>query len=96
MGITGIYPIIKDNCPEFVRACTLSDFFGKTLAIDAMNFMYKFLYGDEPGAHLFQFGAFYSDLVNNSVDPIFVFDGKSPKEKQKVKQEREEKKRSKL
>lgn len=92
MGITAIYPIILQFCPQCIRDCKLSDYKGKTIAIDGNNFMYRFMYGNNVGSHLIQFAIFYCDMVAAGITPLFVFDGKAPAAKQAVKDAREKRK----
>jgi flap endonuclease-1 len=89
MGITGLYPYVKKNCPDSIRKCQLSDYSGKKFALDSPNFMYRFLYGNNPGSHLVQFGHLHCDLLENNITPKYVFDGKAPDAKQDVKDARE-------
>lgn len=96
MGITGIYPLIRKHCPGCIKKTRLEDYRGKVLAIDAGFFMYKFCYGNEPQAHLIQFGWLYVDMVRAGIEPVFVFDGKSPEEKKATKETREKRKKETL
>jgi flap endonuclease-1 len=74
----------------------LSDFAGKPIAIDAMNMLYQFLASirQEDGTPLKDLegrvtghlsGLFYrsAKLVSSGVKPVYVFDGKPPKFKEK-------------
>ena len=82
------------------------DFSGKPIAIDAMNMLYQFLASirQEDGTPLKDFkgritghlsGLFYrtSKLVSGGVKPVYVFDGKPPKFKEKEIEERRRVKR---
>lgn len=88
MGITGIFPLIRKLCPGCIRKCKLEDYRGKSVAIDTNAFVYRFLYGQDKGRHLYQFGEFFCDLVASGIDPFFVVDGPSPEEKAAVQAKR--------
>jgi flap endonuclease-1 len=85
------------------RAISLADLSGKKLAIDAFNTIYAFLsiirqpdgtpLSDRQGrvtSHLS--GLFYRNinLLENGIDPVYVFDGEAPKLKAKEVQKRRE------
>lgn len=82
---------------------SLSDFSGKPVAIDGMNMLYQFLASirQEDGTPLKDFrgnvtghlsGLFYrtAKLAAEGLKPIYVFDGKPPKFKEKELEERRE------
>lgn len=84
----------------------LEDFAGKPIAIDAMNMLYQFLASirQEDGTPLKDLegrvtghlsGLFYrsAKLVSSGVKPVYVFDGKPPKFKEKEIEERQRVKR---
>jgi len=96
MGVNLKDLVIKHNLE-------LKDLAGKKIAIDAYNVIYQFLstirqYDGTPlmdkngnvTSHLS--GLFYRtiNLIEAGVQPVFVFDGKAPVEKQAVQQAREE------
>jgi flap endonuclease-1 len=97
------------NLSELVsgRQIELSDLKGRSIAIDAYNTLYQFLsiirdrFTGEPlrdskgrvTSHLS--GLFYrtTNLLENGIDPVFVFDGTPPKFKKKTSEMREAAKR---
>jgi len=85
---------------------SLDSLSGKVIAVDAFNVLYQFLASirQEDGMPLMDFsgnitahlsGLFYrsSKLIRNGIKPVFVFDGKSHRFKEKTKEERAELKR---
>ena len=88
----------------------ISDFSGKPIAIDAMNMLYQFLASirQEDGTPLKDFkgritghlsGLFYrsAKLVSGGLKPVYVFDGKPPKFKEReIEERRKVKKESEL
>lgn len=93
MGIKGIYDIIHKRVPECRRPTFLAEWKGKKWAFDSNALMYRYLYGGQPNSHLFQFAALVCDLVEFEITGFFVFDGKPPKEKKAVKEQRDKRKR---
>ncbi|EGP86551.1 uncharacterized protein MYCGRDRAFT_100567 [Zymoseptoria tritici IPO323] len=91
MGIKGLYPIIKENCPDAVKEGEIKTQFGRKVAIDASMSLYSFLVAVRSGgeqlmsdtgettSHLM--GMFYRTLriVDNGIKPVYVFDGAPPK-----------------
>ncbi len=87
------------------RTARLEELSGKRFAVDAYNTIYQFLSSirQADGTPLMDFkgnvtghlaGIFYrnSRLLENGIRPIYVFDGKPPKFKEKEREQRKEKK----
>lgn len=90
MGLTGFYNIAK-KVPNGNRPTKLSEWRGKKWAIDCYPLLYKYLFCNQPDAHIVQFGNLVVDLMNAGITAYWVIDGKPPKEKGAVKKERETK-----
>jgi flap endonuclease-1 len=79
MGIKNLNRYFMDNCtPSSIEKKHLGLFQGKTLVIDTSIYLYKFM-GD--GQLIEQMYLMISIFLHYKITPIFVFDGKPPKEK---------------
>lgn len=91
MGIKKLNSYLLSNCStEAISRCPLSHFKGKTLAIDASIYMYKYL---SENAFLENFYNLLSIFRQYQITPLFVFDGKPPIEKNTVLCERYQKRK---
>jgi flap endonuclease-1 len=79
MGITGLKKFLEKHCPHAITERKLSDYSGKKLGIDISIFLYKYLYNF--GDHIVGLTRLIVRLLKNKITPIFIFDGKPPKEK---------------
>ena len=88
MGIQGLTALLKRFVPQAIRQIKLDEFVQKKVAIDANLFLYKFDYTCD---NIFQ-GFFLQmyHLRRRCIEPIYVFDGKPPPEKQRLIQQRKE------
>jgi flap endonuclease-1 len=80
MGIPKLNRWLLDKCsPNSIQKKHLSDFEDKKIAVDISIYLYKFLMDDRFHEHLYLFLAIFKYYC---IQPIFVFDGKAPPEKQ--------------
>jgi 5'-3' exonuclease len=83
MGITGLFPLIGKYAPNVSQQKHLSEFFGKSVAIDVSIFIHKFTkstYGNQDW--ISQFILFLCKLRKYGIKPVCVFDGPNcPKDK---------------
>jgi flap endonuclease-1 len=97
MGIKGLTQLIKQNSPDAIETTNLHKLSGKKVAIDASLFMYKMLinmrttknayFTNKDGKVISHItGIFYktSNYLAVNITPIYVFDGKPPKNKRDV------------
>jgi|PlaIllAssembly_1097288.scaffolds.fasta_scaffold00034_5 5'-3' exonuclease len=93
MGIKGIRNFLKNqyNPEHFEELVPFDVLRGKKIAVDTSIFvcMYKIVY---PNTFEEEFMNLFVALLEHGIEPIFVFDGKSPEEKSEEKKKREEKK----
>jgi len=90
MGIKNLKVILQRKCKIAINTRKLDSYRGMKLAIDASIFMYKAKYNnDDP---IEGFTRLTLRLLKNHITPIYVFDGKPPKEKDEVLQYRRDKK----
>jgi flap endonuclease-1 len=89
MGIRNLYKIIQTKAPNSLQTKPLSAFIGYRVAIDASIFLYKFMY--VYGNVIDGLTRLTTILLKNGILPVYVFDGKPPKEKSDVLKERKEK-----
>ena len=74
---------IKDKGKKGIRSIHLSKYRNKCLAIDVSIFLYRILYRQKD-KHIEGFLNLISKLKNFDIDLIFIFDGRPPKEKKNV------------
>ena len=87
MGIKSLNSFIKNNCPKSIKTMKLSALRGKKIVIDTSIYMYKFI---RQKSLLINFYILCQLCISNNITPIFIFDGKPPKEKEKEIQRRSE------
>ena len=92
MGIKQLNPLLRQRCsPAAIHATPLEKFRGRTLAVDAYIYLYKF---QEHGEFRENVELMLSALLEHGISPIFVFDGKPPAEKRDLIEQRLKAKRS--
>lgn len=89
MGIQNLSKILKSNAPNAMINRPLSSYMGYKVAIDTSIFLYKymFVYGNVIDGLTRLIVA----LLQNGILPVFILDGKPPKEKSDLLKERKEK-----
>jgi len=87
MGIRNLKGFIERRYRGYISH-HLSSLKGKKIAIDTNLYMYKFMYNNEN--YLNHFYNMIGKFRKYNIVPIFIFDGKPPKEKQKTLEERKE------
>lgn len=97
MGIKNLTKLIKSVAPEVIQVAELSQFAGKRFAIDTSIYMYRFMYALKlnkiPDASPVEgFIRQAAALINSGIIPLYVFDGKPPKEKRDTIKDRIERK----
>ncbi len=91
MGIKGLKTLIKKYAPHAFSPINLNQLHNKTVCIDSSILMYKYRYlYDQDNFHILGFITKTLELLDLGIKPIFVFDGKPPKEKQHVLNKRKE------
>lgn len=87
MGIKGVKTYLKNNIPDNkgLKKVSLSKYYGKTIALDFTNFLYKFLLiSDSPDHYLLEFINIIHKFSKYGIDVLFIFDGKPIEEKKKT------------
>jgi len=90
MGIKNLKVILNQKCKTAINIRKLDSYRGMILGIDISIFLYKYLYGNDD--HLEGLTRLILRLLKNHITPLFIFDGKPPKEKNDILQNRKEKK----
>ena len=85
MGIPNLNKFLTKKCQKSITKHPLGDLKNKTLVIDASIYLYKFAGQNKL---IENFYAMISLLLFYEIVPIFVFDGKPPKEKKELIKER--------
>ena len=89
MGIPRLNQFLRASGDGYIQEIALKDLSGKRLAVDASIYMYRFLGDRCLLAGIYQMGMLFWKW---GIDPVFVFDGAPPKEKQEAQQERQKRK----
>lgn len=79
MGIKHLTSLVSKHSPSAITSITLHDIKNYTIAIDGNIYIYKFLYGGSN--HINGLYHMVQKLRKNNIKPLFIFDGKSPVEK---------------
>ena len=90
MGIKNLKVILTQKCGNAINTRKLDCYRGMTIGIDLSIFLYKYLYNNDD--HIEGLTRLILRLLKNQITPIFVFDGKPPKEKDDTLLQRKEKK----
>ena len=86
MGIKNLRIILNQKCRNAINTRKLSCYAGMRIGIDLSIFLYKYLYNN--GDHIEGLTRLILRLLKNQITPVFVLDGKPPKEKDETIQER--------
>jgi len=89
MGIKNLSIILNQKCSCAINERSLTSYSGMVIGIDISIFLYKYLYNNDD--HIEGLTRFILRLYKNNIVPVFIFDGKPPKEKSDVLLERREK-----
>lgn len=84
MGIKGISKLIR----EFSKDITLAELANKKIAIDTSIYLYKFKYNSVGNEFIKKFVYQLISFKKFNIEPIYIFDGKPPIEKQITKDKR--------
>jgi flap endonuclease-1 len=87
MGIRHLNRFLRENCKKSISFISLSELSGKYIAIDISIYLYKY---EAEGCLLENIYLMLSIFRKYDVIPIFIFDGKPPKEKKALLQKRRE------
>ena len=88
MGIKNLKIILEKKCNLAINTRKLDNYRGMVFGIDISIFLYKYLYNN--GDHLEGLTRLCLRLLKNQITPVFVFDGKPPKEKDEIIKNRKE------
>jgi flap endonuclease-1 len=89
MGIKNLTVILNQKCKSAINTRHLDNYSGMILGIDLSIFLYKYLYNNND--HIEGLTRLILRLLKNNITPLFVFDGKPPKEKDETLLVRKEK-----
>jgi flap endonuclease-1 len=82
MGIKNLKNILVSKCPNAIVKRKLNSYNGLIIGIDLSIYLYKYLYYN--GDHIEGLTRLILRLMKNNIQPVFVFDGKPPKEKEEM------------
>lgn len=88
MGIKLLNKFLNIQSPKAIKSIHLSQFYGKKICIDTMIYIYKFLSEDGLIEKFYLMSIIFKKY---NIIPIFIFDGKPPKEKYDEIQKRNDK-----
>lgn len=89
MGIKNLKNILISKCSNAIIQRKLNSYNGMIIGIDLSIFLYKYLYRNND--HIEGLTRLILRLLKNNIYPVFVFDGKPPKEKNETLLERKQK-----
>ena len=78
MGIRNLNKYLKNNCTKSIRNVHLKELEHKSIVIDTSIYLYRFMTEDALMENMYHM---ISILLSYNIEPIFVFDGKPPIEK---------------
>jgi flap endonuclease-1 len=78
MGIRNLNKYLKKNCKKSINNVHLSELGNKTIIIDTSIYLYRFITEGSLIENIYQM---ITILLKYNIEPIFVFDGKPPIEK---------------
>jgi len=87
MGIKHLNKYLQNNCHNGIKKNSFCELSGKKIAIDTSIYLYRFLGEDALLENLYLMIATFREY---NIIPLFVFDGKPPKEKNALIMERKE------
>lgn len=85
MGIRHLNKYLKHNCSQSINCVSLSSLANKKIAVDVSIYMYKYL---ADNVLIENFYLMMGIFKQNSITPVFIFDGKPPVEKNDMLKER--------
>lgn len=85
MGIKHLNKFLQDSCDKSINKIHISSLSGKKIVIDTSIYLYRFV-GD--GCLLENFYLMISIFRQYNITPLFIFDGKPPKEKEELLKQR--------
>lgn len=89
MGIKGLLQFLRSKAPHTIKTISVQDFSHKSVAIDISLFIYKYKVSYGP-AWIEYIINLITYLRSHHIEPLVVFDGKAPVEKQAEQQYRRE------
>jgi len=89
MGIKNLKNVLTSKCSNAIVQRKLNSYNGFIIGIDLSIFLYKYLYRNND--HIEGLTRLILRLLKNNIFPVFVFDGKPPKEKDETLQDRKQK-----
>ena len=90
MGIKYLNRFLQDNCKNSIKKVNLYELSGKKIVIDTSIYMYRYLGENVLLENIY---LMISVLRSYNIIPLFVFDGKPPKEKNNLLRERKKNKK---
>jgi flap endonuclease-1 len=79
MGVTGLNSFIRTNCTDAIRQIPLYDLKNKKIVVDTSIYMYRFATENALIEKMYQMIMLFK---HHAIIPVFVFDGKAPREKE--------------
>jgi flap endonuclease-1 len=89
MGIKNLNKFLKENAKESIKIISLKELHGKKIAVDISIYMYKYETDNNLIENIY---LMLSIFRHYGIIPVFIFDGKPPKEKKELLQKRRENK----
>lgn len=90
MGIKGLCKLMSENSPNGVKVDSFNNLEGKKVSIDLNSLIFKYIIYKNVNI-IVRLNYIITIFTKYKIEPIFIFDGKSPIEKNKVIKKRQEK-----
>jgi 6-pyruvoyl-tetrahydropterin synthase len=88
MGIKNLNTLLLEKCPNAMKTISLKELTDKTIVIDISIYIFKYALNNCLLENIY---LMISIFLQNNINPIFVFDGKTPTEKKELVKLRREK-----
>lgn len=94
MGVRNLNKYLRKNCSTSIKTIQLAELSGKKIVVDVSIYIYKFLADNALMEHMY---LLISILLYYNIEPIFIFDGKPPVEKNNtIDKRKEDRKKAKI
>lgn len=92
MGIKSLDSIIRNHAGRSITNSSLIQLRNSRVVVDISGLIYKYILGGKTNVdYIKKFKYFHNKFVKYNITPIYIFDGKAPKEKENVIKTRKEK-----
>lgn len=92
MGIKSLDSIIRNHAGRSITNSSLIQLRNSRVVVDISGLIYKYILGGKSNVdYIKKFKYFHNKFVKHNITPLYIFDGKAPKEKENIIKSRKEK-----